>query len=230
MTRETTFVLVHGAWHGGWCWARVADILRAKGHVVYAPTLSGVGERSHLSTERITLTTHVMDVVNEVIWKDLRNIVLCAHSYGGMVVTAAIEHIRERISSVVYLDAFLPANGQSLDDITGEVRATTEPHLVTPITAEIFNVNIADREWVQSKMTPQPSRCFNERVSLTGALERIPRKTYLLAGSFSFPPFRGTYDRLSKDPTWTTRVIPGGHDLMIDSPREVAEALLAAAP
>src|SRR5690242_8483523 len=105
---KSTFVLVHGAWRGGWCWERVAGLLRARGHAVYTPTLSGLAERAHLLRERISLSTHSSDVVKEVIGKDLREIVLCGHSYGGMVITAALEHICERVSSVVYLDAFFP--------------------------------------------------------------------------------------------------------------------------
>lgn len=226
---EVTFVLVHGAWRGGWIWRRVADVLRARGHAVYAPTLSGLGERSHLSSERISLTTHVMDVVNELMWKDLSNIVLCGHSYGGMVITAALEHISERVSSVVYLDAFFPADGQSLYDLTGESYPPV-PQMVAPIPAEVFNVNVADRAWVNAKATPQCSACFTQHVSLTGARERVPQKTYLLAGSFSFPPFRAAYERLSQDPGWTTRIIQGGHDVMLDNPQGLAEMLIDAAP
>ena len=117
-TKRRTFVLVHGAWHGGWCWRRVADRLTAKGHYVVAPTLSGVGERSHLKAEDIDLTTQIEDVVGEIKWKDLDGVVLVGHSYGGMVITGVAEQLGKRISAIVYLDAFLPADGQSLFDIT----------------------------------------------------------------------------------------------------------------
>jgi pimeloyl-ACP methyl ester carboxylesterase len=204
-------------------------LLQARGHTVYAPTLSGIGERSHLATERITLTTHVMDVVNEVLWKDLTNIVLCGHSYGGMVITQAIEQISERIASVVYLDAFLPENGQCLDDLAGAQRPS-EPHQVAPIPAEAFNVNMADRAWADAKATPQSSLCFSERVRLSGALEKIPQKTYILAGNFSLPPFDSAYARLTQAPGWKTHVLAGGHDLMLDNPQELADILIEAAP
>src|ERR1700683_2177449 len=110
-TKPRTFVLVHGAWHGGWCWRRVADRLSAKGHYVVAPTLSGVGERSHLPPDVINLTTQINDVVGEIKWKDLDNIVLVGHSYGGMVITGVAEQMRDRIAAMVYLDAFQPADG-----------------------------------------------------------------------------------------------------------------------
>src|SRR5215207_1008720 len=108
-----TFVLVHGAWAGGWAWMRVADILVAPGHRVYTPTLSGLGERSHLADRNIDLTTHVNDIVNEIRWKDLENIVLVGHSYSGFVITGVAEHVLERIASIVYVDASIPSDGQS---------------------------------------------------------------------------------------------------------------------
>ena len=106
-----TFVLVHEAAHGGWCWQRVADRLTAKGHRVLAPTLTGLCERSHLLNDKIDLTVHINDMVNEIKWKDLDQIVLVGHSYGGMVITGVAEQLASRIASIVYLDAFLPGDG-----------------------------------------------------------------------------------------------------------------------
>ena len=91
-----TFVLVHGAWHGGWCYARVADILRARGHRVFTPTMTGLGERSHLASADITLSLHVTDIVNVLRWEDLRDVVLCGHSYGGLVISGVVEAVPER--------------------------------------------------------------------------------------------------------------------------------------
>src|SRR5712671_3597852 len=103
-----TFVLVHGSWHGGWCWSRVARILRKHGHDVYAPTLTGLGERSHLMSGLITLDTHVTDVVNVIKWENLENITLVGHSYAGFVISGVAERALPAISSIVFLDAFLP--------------------------------------------------------------------------------------------------------------------------
>src|SRR5882757_3357550 len=114
---EQTIVLVHGAWHGGWCYRRVADLLRADGHRVYVPTLTGLGERSHLLTRSINLSTHIADIANLLRWEDLQRIVLVGHSYGGMVVTGVADAMAERVSSLVYLDAFLPTAGKSFHDI-----------------------------------------------------------------------------------------------------------------
>src|SRR6476620_7093518 len=112
--KRSPIVLVHGAWHGGWCWQRVVDRLTAKGRTVFAPTLSGVGERSHLASETITLQTHIDDIVNEMKWKDLDRVVLVGHSYGGMVITGVAERMHDRIAAIAYLDAFIPADGQSM--------------------------------------------------------------------------------------------------------------------
>jgi pimeloyl-ACP methyl ester carboxylesterase len=112
-----TIVLVHGAWHGGWCYGRVADLLRAAGHRVYTPTLTGLGERSHLLTPSVDLSTHIADIINMIRWEDIRQIVLVGHSYGGMVVTGAADAMTDRVSALVYLDAFLPTAGRSFHDI-----------------------------------------------------------------------------------------------------------------
>jgi pimeloyl-ACP methyl ester carboxylesterase len=106
-----TFVLVHGAWHGGWCYARVARLLRAAGHDVYTPTLTGVGERAHLAALSMTLTTHVRDIVNVLEYENLSDVILCGHSYGGMVITGVAAAAGERIRTLFYLDAFLPEDG-----------------------------------------------------------------------------------------------------------------------
>jgi pimeloyl-ACP methyl ester carboxylesterase len=121
-----TFVLVHGSWHGGWCWRRVADILEKGGHKVYTPTLTGLGERSHLMSGLISLDTHVIDVANVIKWEGLENIVLVGHSYAGFVVSGVAEQALPSIASIVFLDAFLPDNGQRVVDLTPpDLRAIT---------------------------------------------------------------------------------------------------------
>ena len=223
-TPNRTFVLVHGAWHGGWCWRRVADRLAAKGHYVVAPTLSGVGERSHLPPGSIDLSTQVADVVGEIRWKDLDRIVLVGHSYGGMVITGVAEQLHDRISSIVYLDAFLPGDGQSLFDIT---------HTATPPTtasvpshpASFFHVNEADSAWVDSKLTPHPTACFTEKLKVAGAYQSIAKKSYIRAPLFKMPAFDQFLAQCSGDASWKTQTVTCGHDVMIDQP-EALSALL----
>ena len=222
-TRSATFVLVHGAWHGGWCWRRVADRLTANGHYVVAPTLSGVGERSHLPPDIINLTTQINDVVGEIKWKDLNNIVLVGHSYGGMVITGVAEQLRDRIAAIVYLDAFVPADGQSLADFTSR---TSWPEPLTPsYPASVFHVNAKDAAWVDSKTTPHPTKCFTEKLKVTGAYQSIPKKLYIRAPLFGSKAFDQALARFSADSTWQTSTVTCGHDVMIDQPAELAATL-----
>lgn len=233
-----TFVLVHGAWHGGWCWRRVADRLRAGGHTVFTPTLSGVGERSHQLSGAINLSTHISDVVNLLTWEDLRDVVLCGHSYGGIVITGAADRAADRVGSLVYLDAFVPANGQCAFDffppesIGPQVGSSRDfgGYALRPIPAERFNVNPADREWVDRLCTPQPIATFLERISLTGAHERIAKRTYIYAAGWGATTgFTPIYERLKGNPSWTVHSVPCGHDVMVDMPGELAEMLVGAA-
>src|SRR5216684_3310158 len=113
------FVLVHGAWSGAHGFRKVRGPLRAAGHEVFTPSLTGIGERVHLTSPQVSLTTHITDVVNTILYEDLRGIVLLGFSYGGFVVTGALEHIGDRVAHLVYLDAFVPEDGESLDSITG---------------------------------------------------------------------------------------------------------------
>jgi pimeloyl-ACP methyl ester carboxylesterase len=219
-SNPATFLLVHGAWHGGWCWQRVADRLIARGHRVFAPTLTGLGERSHLNSPNVNLSTQISDVVNEIRWKDLENVVLVGHSYGGMVITGVAEQVASKIASIVYLDAFIPADGQSLGDLGGKV---DDGPFTTPIPAARFAVNEADRAWVDSKMTPQSTACFTEKLKVTGAYQKIARKAYILAKKFRFA---STLERVRGDASWKTYVVDSGHDVMIDAPDELTNILV----
>jgi pimeloyl-ACP methyl ester carboxylesterase len=223
-SKGSPFVLVHGAWHGGWCWRRVADRLSARGRYVVAPTLSGVGERSHLASESISLSTHIDDVVNEIKWKDLDNLVLVGHSYGGMVITGVAERVRERIAAIVYLDAFLPEDGQSLASLVGPGVHWPEP-LVPPIPAAMFRVNANDAAWVDSKMTPHPVKCFTETLRVSGAYSTISTRVYIRARDFESAAFDTAFNRCRADRGWETIEMKCGHDVMVDGPAELVAVL-----
>jgi pimeloyl-ACP methyl ester carboxylesterase len=134
-TEPRSFVLVHGAWHGGWCWRRVADRLERKGHKVYSPSLTGLGDRSHLLGTRPTVTTHIDDIANIIRFEDLQRVILVGHSYGGLVISGVAEKVRPQLASMVFLDAFVPQNGQTimslsrqgLLDSTGRIRPRELP-------------------------------------------------------------------------------------------------------
>lgn len=230
-----TYVLVHGAWHGSWCWKRVRKQLQEAGHEVFTPTLTGVGERSHLNSPAINLDTHIADVVSLIRWEELSEVILCGHSYGGSVISGAADRIPERMGALVYLDAFVLENGESTFDLVGEAaaaqmreqaRATGEGWKVAPIPAEVFGVNAADRAWVNAQCTPHPLACFEQKIQLTGGLDRIRNVTHVLATGFrEGSPFPQSHERAKKR-GWKTETVACGHDVMLDLPEELAALLL----
>ena len=234
----STFVLVHGAWHGGWCYKRVAQQLRKAGHEVYTPTLTGLGERSHLMSRAVNLDTHVQDIVNVIRWEELSDIVLCGHSYGGLVITGVADKVPEKIRTLVYLDAFVPASGQSIADFVppellegmrDDAKQNGEGYLMVPIPAEVFKVNEKDAAWVDRMCVKHPLACFEQKISLTGAFAQVRKHTYVLATEYGPPqPFIAIAERLKQDKSWNVVSFPCGHDVMLDMPKETADLILAA--
>ncbi len=230
-----TFVLVHGAWHGAWCWRRVARQLAARNHEVFAPTLTGLAERSHLLRPDTALDTHILDIVNVMKWQELAEVVLVGHSYGGMVISGVAEKLEKAIASFVMLDAFFPENGHSVLDVAPPAvveaiiaaqgaGATTLP----PRSAAAFNVNEKDRAWVDAQCTPLPIKCFTQKLALTGARERVAKKTYIRAMGYPSPSFDQGL-ATARDRGWNVHEMPCGHDAMIDMPQLLAELLEEAA-
>jgi pimeloyl-ACP methyl ester carboxylesterase len=235
-TAPKTFVLVHGTWHGGWCWRRVADALERKGHKVYAESLTGLGDRSHLLTKDVNLTTHVNDIVNLVKWEDLKDVVLVGHSSAGFVITQAVEQIGPSVSSIVYLDAFVPQPGDNLISLAnpGPRKALEEAVargdlVAKPVPSAAFKVNVTDQPWVDAKCTPHPLAAVAEKVTAVGAHEKIARKTYIRAKGFDSPVFDQTLTKLRTSPGWKTYEVPSGHDVMVDMPERLVEILLEVA-
>ena len=232
-----TFVLVHGAWHGGWCWQRVRARLSAGGgHCVYTPTLTGLADRSHLMSAEVDLDTHVTDVVNLIRWEGLTDIVLCGHSYGGMIISGVAEQMAASIRSIVFLDAFLPKNGEAVQDLTAPAvreaasAAMKRGDIVIPARpAEAFGVNAADRPWVDRFCVGQPIGTFTDKIVLTGAAGRIARKAYIRAASYANPGFDRALAAARSDPSWRTYEVPCGHDVMVDMPERLTEILLQVA-
>src|SRR5262252_9645876 len=221
-----TFVLVHGAWHGGWCWRRVADLLEKKGHKVFTPTLTGVGERSHLMSKDINLDTHITDLVNVFKWEDLKDVCLVVHSYGGWPGSGALEQIGDRVSAIVWLDAFKPEDGQRGFDFASEFSRKAllaavekgEPGRPAP-KAEAFHVNEKDRAWVDSKLTAQPNGVALQPIKLTGAREKVAKKSYIRAPNYPQAAFDQAFAECKADKSWRTfETTAAGHDVMVDAP------------
>jgi len=230
-----TFLLIHGAWHGGWCWQRVADRLRARGQTVFTPTLTGQGERAHLLHPNIDLSLHVADVLSVVKCERLNDIVLVGHSYGGCVISGVAEAVGDKIRSIVFLDAFIPDNGESLFDVVQPaVKEVIQGVLdrgetTVPVRdAAAFKVNEKDRAWVDSLATRQPIGTMTEKIKLTGARDRIAKKIYIRASGYPNVSFDKAFARVKADRGWRVYEVPCGHDVMIDEPDRLTDILLEA--
>lgn len=232
----STFVLVHGAWHGGWCWQRVVERLEARGHRVFAPTMTGLAERAHEMSAAINLDTHIGDIVGLIERADLRDIVLVGHSYGGWVISGVAERVLARIGSIVFLDAFVPEDGQRGVDLTPpELQAQIKQLMAQGAvsrpspSAEWFGVNPADRAWVDSMTTPQPLAIALQPIKLSGARERVARKSYIRATATANVAFDRHRAALAAKGGWQIYDEPCGHDVMIDMPARLVEILEAEA-
>lgn len=228
----TTFVLVHGAWHGGWCWRRVTPLLRAAGHDVHAPTLTGLGERAHLSGPSVNLDTHIGDVVGVIEAEDLHDVVLVGHSYGGFVVRGVADRAASAIRKLVFLDAFVAENGKSMIDyVPPERRAAFEEGgkakgAFDPMPLEPFGVTKPnDLAWAKPRLRPQPFATFAQPLRLASGMPASPL-IFIRCTEPAFPTFEGFAQRAKNDPGWTYVEVTGGHDAMITNPKGLAETLL----
>jgi len=218
------FVLVHGAWHGGWCWRDVAAALRADGHVVYAPTLSGVAERAALAPHA-DLSTHVGEVAQLLAFEDLTEVVLVGHSYAGLVITGAAARATARLSRLVYLDGFIADAGQSMFDLLRPERravyeATIHDGLIPSPTPDVFGItDPAQAAWAGERLTPQPLRTWTE--PLAGA-RALPASYIRCTEGPLVRSFEGFAARVEGEVV----DIATGHDAMITTPADLA-ALLA---
>jgi pimeloyl-ACP methyl ester carboxylesterase len=239
-----TYVLVHGAFHGSWCWNRLIPILEAAGHVAYGPSLTGLGDRASLLSPEVGLGTHIEDITGLIREQDLRNVILLGHSYGAMVMTGVADQVPDRVQHLVFLDSFVPRAGESMVDVGAlvvaafrrEARRHGDGWCVDPPKASriggLFGVTTEpDLSWVRSMLTPQSLKTFEERLQLAdpGIVARFPR-THIwctgggplvmllrrLVGPRSLPP---------KEPGWRLRRLSSGHDAMIIQPRALAELL-----
>jgi pimeloyl-ACP methyl ester carboxylesterase len=231
-----TYVLVHGGAHGGWCYQRVARILRAAGHDVYTPTMTGLGERSHLVSPDVDLDLHIRDICAVLQYEDLHDVILVGHSYGGMVITGVADRSADRVGRIVYLDAATPVNDQSLVDVAGPIIEVTRPAgqvvdgvelvlLPAPDAGLMYGVtDLEDLAWMADRLSGHPWKCFEQKLALTNedALWAIPQYhivcTSTLATRGEQIPEARAAGRL-----WE---IDTGHDLMITEPDFVTGALM----
>lgn len=236
-----TFVLVHGAWHGGWCYRDTARALRARGHDVFTPTHTGVGEKAHLRAENITLETHIRDVCGCIEAEELSDVILCGHSYGGLVVTGVADRMPGRIKALAYIDAYVGQHGLSaqghLEKAIGASAAewirgfrdsaqASPQAQMAPIPAATFNVVASKREWVDRRCTPQALATFETPLLLSGGVDSIATRLFILADGWDPNPFRFHATQCEGKPGWRVVTMSGGHDLMVDMPQALADELM----
>jgi pimeloyl-ACP methyl ester carboxylesterase len=231
-----TFVIAHGAWSSGWAWQKMRPLLRAGGHEFFTPSYTGLGERTHLATPEVGLDTHIQDIVNVLFYEDLSDVILVGHSYGGMVATGVADRASERLRTVVYLDAFVPKDGQSLNDLVArppDVSSDTptggpppaEGWLVPPMPPS-RDASPEDLAWANARRGPQPRKTFSDPVRLTGAVDRLPRvyiKCIRINPGDVFEQFAA---RARAEQGWQYEEIDATHSPNITAPEALAEILL----
>ena len=223
-------VLAHGAWSAAWSWRKVRPLLAAVGHAFYAPTYTGLGERAHLARPENDLDTHIQDVLGVLKFEDLHDVVLLGHSYGGMVATGVADRARERIARLVYLDAFVPDNGQSLIDLLGERERQrhldsvkngdgwrVQPNPIPPDTSE------EDAAWVAKFRLSQSARCFSQPLRL-GAPLTLPRSYIWCMRGAELRPF-GQFAARAKREGWPLHEIDSTHNPNVTAPDALVELL-----
>ena len=234
----STFVLVHGARHGGWCWTRVASILRARGHKVTTPTQTGLGEKSHLLSEDITLTTFGEDIVNHLKFEELDDVVLVGHSFGGGPISYTAEKMRDHIQRLVYLDAAVIVAGETplsskppemaalrrqlANDHDGGLSLPPPPALVMGITQS------DDAAWIERMMTPHPFKTMETPLEIDGPPGAGLPAEYIMCADPVYAPLANDRER-AKGFGWPMREIPAGHDCMVSAPEALADLLEQAA-
>jgi pimeloyl-ACP methyl ester carboxylesterase len=230
-----TFVLVHGGWEAGWVWGSVEHHLRAAGHEVFRPSLTGLGERSHLLKPTVDLETHIEDVLGVIKWERLKKVTLVGHSYGGMVVTGVADRAQERIGSLIYLDAFMPKDGQSLLDLIPHERATGFLKFAeergegwyVPVAA-LANQHVkepSEAALLKELSVPHPLATFTQKLKVSGNHFGVAKKAFVLASGYAPTPFTRFADE-ARALGWSVENLPTHHFPMLSMPRETAAVLM----
>lgn len=230
-------VLVHGAFHGGWCWAETARQLTQRGARVYTPTLTGLADKKHLFSPSVNLATHVQDIVNLIEYEQLDNCVLVGHSYAGNVISGVADQLRDRVSHYIFMDASVPVNGSTswgwaslVPDRHPEMMGIIENQgmnmMVPPFPALAFGITDPDQQaWLESLLTPMPKGCYTDPVVLKNGGTEGLRRSYIAAANPPYDRMVNTVKWVSKDADWTFKEIDTCHDMMITCPDQTAELI-----
>lgn len=233
--RHKTFVLVHGAWYGGWCWEKVAHGLRAQGHTVSTPTCPGVGEQAHLLSKDISLTTFITSVTNHIVYQNMSDVVLVGSGFGGVVISGVADRIAQRLNSLVYVDAMVLDNGMSVFE--GQPAAVTRKRMEqverfgrgiaipVPPPASYGVKDQATLAWLASRLTPQPVGTYQEKLLLNNPLGNGIRRIYVDCIASPFEPLVEVKQSLKRQAGWKWVELATHHDPMITEPQMLSEFL-----
>ena len=234
-TEPRTFVLVHGAFHGGWCWKKVIPLLQAQGHRVYTPTQTGLGERSHLLRPNLGLQTFVDDITNVLLWEDLTDVTLVGHSFGGIIISGVADRMPERIRNLIYLDSLILQDGESaFDKIPVKVaqqrriaaqEASGGLTLVVPEPAAFGITQATDAAWLKRYCTPHPLSTYDDPMVLSNAPGNGLAATYVAVTPY-YEPTTSSRDYAQNRSDWRYLEVPGSHDMMVDNPTGVVDIML----
>jgi pimeloyl-ACP methyl ester carboxylesterase len=224
-SKPATFVLVHGAWHGGWCWKKLMPLLQDRGHRVFTPTLTGLGERAHLLSPAVDLATHIQDVTAMLDCEDLREVTLVGHSYGGMVIAGVAEKSARRLTQLVYLDAFLPQDGKAIKDYA-PLNPAREDGWRVPVPGMPPRFGVTDKDdetWMEARLGDHPSKTFTDSLQLS-AEKTAMRRSYIQCTKAPF--FSEAAERAKREGFGFRELFVAGHDAMITQPGALAAILL----
>ena len=225
-SKSGTFVLVHGAWHGGWCWKKLTPLLTDRGHRVFAPTLTGLGERAHLLSPAVDLTTHIQDITAVLEYEDLHDVVLVGHSYGGMVIAGVAEKAASRLTQLVYLDAFLPENGKAVKDYA-PLNPTREDGWRVPVPGMPPRFGVTDKDdvaWMEARLGDHPNKTFTDPAHLSVDKQSSLRRSFIQCTKAPF--FSEAAERAKREGFRFRELFVAGHDAMITQPQALAAILM----
>ena len=226
-----TFLICHGAWSAGWAWKKVRPLLRAAGHEVFTPTYTGLGERVHQASPAVDLETHIRDILGVIEFEGLSEIDLLGHSYGGMVATGVADRVPARIKQLIYLDAFVPANGQSVTDLrtpgprpAAAPGGSSESWLIPP-NPPPPDTSPADLAWITPLRRPQPAKTFTQALELHNPPPKVPRSYIYCTRKGAEDPFLQFSKRFKSDPAWRYHELDTSHSPNVTAPETLAQLL-----
>jgi pimeloyl-ACP methyl ester carboxylesterase len=225
-----TFLICHGAWSAGWAWRKVRPLLRAAGHEVFTPTCTGLGERVHQASPSVDLETHIADVLGVIEFEGLSDIALVGHSYGGMVATGVADRVPERVKQLIYLDAFVPGNGQSLLDLRppgprpAGTETASEDWLIAP-NPPAPDTSATDLAWITPRRRPQPVKTFSQPLQLRNPDSRLPRTYIYCTKKTADDVFLQFSKRFKSDPDWRYYEIDSSHSPNVTAPEALVRLL-----